>query len=249
MKCVACQAEIEANSVYCPKCGAKMDEPADQETLESSGADEVQEPESDEADTQTQTDSAPPAQATASERLMEVARSGGEKTTDNDAGTAWTEGGYSPRALNGRFLATCVVSVLLLALSLWLMWKQEWSPPFSLYPSLIVIGALWIWYACVRIYRVGTIKYQLTAHQFYHEQGIFKRVRDVIEVIDIDDLKLERALWDRVINGGVGTVTIKSTDQSSPELRLMGLDDPDVVFKSLDDARRKERAARGLKSV
>jgi hypothetical protein len=68
-------------------------------------------------------------------------------------------------------------------------------------------------------------------------------------VIDIDDLKLERTLFDRMVNGGVGTVTVKSTDQSSPELRLVGLDDPDVVFKSLDNARRKERAARGLKSV
>jgi hypothetical protein len=117
------------------------------------------------------------------------------------------------------------------------------------YPSLIVIAALWIWFGCVRMYRVWTIKYQLTAHQFYHEQGIFKRVRDVIEVIDIDDLKLERTLWDRMVNGGVGTVTIRSTDQSSPELRLLGLENPDVVFKSLDEARRKERVARGLKSV
>ena len=99
------------------------------------------------------------------------------------------------------------------------------------------------------IYRVGTIKYQLTAHQFYHEEGIFKRIRDVVEVIDIDDLALERTLWDRMINGGVGSVTIKSTDSSSPVLRLAGLDKPDIVFRALDEARRKERVARGLKSV
>ena len=129
------------------------------------------------------------------------------------------------------------------------MWSKEWSTAFALYPSLAVIAALWIWFACIRIYRVGTIKYQLTVHQFYHEEGIFKRIRDVIEVIDIDDLVLERTLFDRVINGGVGSVTIKSTDPSSPILRLPGLDDPDVVFRALDEARRKERVARGLKKV
>ncbi len=252
MKCVECQTEIEDKSVYCPKCGARLEETDGQEAMGqdvagSSEADATQEePVSDDVKEQPE----PTEQPTASERLLEAARSGGEKTTDTDAGTAWTEGGYSPRALNARFLVTCVVSVLLLVLSFWLMFKEKpWSTPFALYPSLLVIAGLWIWFACVRIYRVWTIKYQLTAHQFYHEEGIFKRVRDVIEVIDVDDLKLERTLWDRMINGGVGTVTIKSTDQSSPELKLAGLDNPDVVFKSLDDARRKERAARGLKSV
>lgn len=245
MKCVACQAEIEANSVYCPKCGARVDEPEPAETSEDSAVDVSQEPVSDETDTQEEPE--PAEERTASERLLETARTGGEKTTETDAGTAWTEGGYSPKALNARFMNTIAASVLLVALAIWGQWAREWT--WLWYPSLIVIAALWIWFACVRIYRVWTIKYQLTAHQFYHEEGIFKRVRDVIEVIDIDDLKLERTLFDRMVNGGVGTVTIKSTDQSSPELRLVGLDDPDLVFKSLDDARRKERAARGLKSV
>ena len=240
MKCVACQAEIEASSVYCPKCGAKIEEPAAQEFSDDLGA---QEPESSEADTQTERT----AQPTASERLMETARTGGERTTETSAGTAWTEGGYSPKALNARFMNTIAGSVLILALTIWGHSSQGWA--WLWYPALIAIAAMWIWFACIRVYRVGTIKYQLTAHQFYHEEGIFKRVRDVIEVIDIDDLKLERTLFDRMVNGGVGTVTIKSTDQSSPELRLVGLDNPDVVFKSLDDARRKERAARGLKSV
>lgn len=245
MKCVACQAEIEANSVYCPKCGAKIEEAASQDTPDDFGADMAQESESGEADVQA--DSEPTTQPTASERLMNVARSGAEKTTETDAGTEWTEGGYSPKALNARFMNTIAVSVLILALTIWAHWTRDWA--WLWYPALIVVAALWIWFACVRIYRVWTIKYQLTAHQFYHEEGIFRRVRDVIEVIDIDDLKLERTLFDRMVNGGVGTVTIKSTDQSSPELKLAGLDNPDVVFRSLDDARRKERAARGLKSV
>ncbi len=251
MKCAACQAEVDASSVYCPKCGAKLEPMEEQDMAENPAeepvTDETQAAASMEADGPAESETQD--QGTISDRLRNVAKSGGEKTSGNDPGTAWTQGGYSPKALNARFLATCVVSLLLLAFGLWLQIGHEWSPGLSLYPALIIIAGLWVWFACVRIYRVGTIKYQLTAHQFYHEEGIFKRVRDVVEVIDIDDLKLERTLWDRVINGGVGTVTIQSTDQSTPELHLSGLDEPEVVFQSLDDARRKERAARGLKSV
>jgi len=245
MKCVACQAEIEASSVYCPKCGARIGESASQDVVENVDREAAQEPEAKETPSEPEEDEP----RTASDRLRDVAQKAKEQAADVDTPSEWTEGGYSPKALNARFLATSAISILLLLLSLWLMWSKEWSSAFTLYPSLAVIAALWIWFACIRIYRVGTIKYQLTAHQFYHEEGIFKRIRDVVEVIDIDDLALERTLWDRMINGGVGSVTIKSTDSSSPVLRLAGLDKPDIVFRALDEARRKERVARGLKSV
>ncbi len=240
MKCVACQAEIEASSVFCPKCGAKLQDAEGQGLNQQSPLEQPQSPLASGVDEEA----VPPAPR---ERLLDAARSGADKVTGTESAAGWSQGGYSPKALRARFLGTCILSILLLGLSFWL-WRREWGN-WVWYPSLIVIAALWIWYACIRIYRVGTIKYQLTVHQFYHEEGIFKRIRDVIEVIDIDDLKLERTLWDRVINGGVGTVSIKSADQSSPVLRLRGLDNPDAVFQALDDARRKERTARGLKSV
>ncbi|NLS97880.1 MAG: PH domain-containing protein [Planctomycetaceae bacterium] len=244
MKCAACQTEIEASSVYCPKCGARIDG-GDEEKLDGAPSSEgVQPSETPEAEPESE----PAKQPTASERLLEAARSASRKEAETDISPAWTEGGYSPKALNARFYNTIAVTILLLLLPLWLTMRQEWGN-WVWYPALILIVALWIWFVCVRIYRVWTIKYQLTAHQFYHEEGIFRRVRDVVEVIDIDDMKLERTLWDRMVNGGVGTVIIKSTDQSNPELRLVGLDNPEVVFKSLDDARQKERVARGLKSV
>ncbi|MHB8903476.1 MAG: zinc ribbon domain-containing protein [Thermoguttaceae bacterium] len=235
MKCVACQADIEANSVFCPKCGTRL------EQLEGhSGQEQAQEPLADEVQSQGGPQLAE--QPNPVQRLRDTARAAATADTP-----AWSQGGYSKKTLRGRFLTTLFASILLLAFLAWAEWSKQWNWP--LYPVLIALAALWIWYACVRIYRVGTIKYQLTAHQFYHEEGIFRRIRDVIEVIDIDDLKLERTLWDRIVNGGVGTVIVRSADQSSPELRLRGLEKPDLVFQSLDDARRKERTARGLKSV
>jgi hypothetical protein len=71
----------------------------------------------------------------------------------------------------------------------------------------------------------------------------------VIEVIDISDMKLEKTLWDKLINGGVGTVIIESSDDSDPVLKLRGLAEPDRVFDSIDEARRKQRVERGLKQI
>lgn len=246
MKCPACQTEVNVDSVYCPKCGERLEPAAEQASAAESGlppgakqsGDAAQEPPAGEE-----------AEPTASERLMERAREGGEEARPAEPMSGWTQGGYSPQALNARFLATCLVTAALLALVVWLWWGDSAWWKWVGYASIAAIVGLWTWFLCVRIYRVGTIKYRLTPHQFYHEEGIFRRIRNVIEVIDIDDLKLERTLWDRVVNGGVGSVLIRSADQSDPELRLVGLSNPDEVFQALDDARRKERVARGLKSV
>jgi len=237
---------VNVDSVYCPKCGEKLEQAAE-------GAPAATSPPQPAAEDGGQSGSQQPAgeaaQQTASERIMERAREGGAQTAGDAPAAGWSKGGYSPKALNFRFLATCLVTAALLAVVVWLWWGESGWWKWAGYASIATIAALWIWYLCVRIYRVGTIKYELTAHQFYHEEGIFRRVRDVIEVIDIDDLKLERTLWDRVINGGVGTVVVQSADPSDPQLRLVGLANPDEVFQALDNARRKERVARGLKSV
>ena len=246
MKCPACQNEVNVDSIYCPKCGEKLEQAAEQAPAAASAPQPDAEESGQGAEEQPAGEEARP---TASERLMERAREGGAQTPAAEPVSGWSKGGYSPKALNARFLATCLVTAALLALVVWLWWGESGWWKWAGYASIVVIAALWIWYLCVRIYRVGTIKYELTTHQFYHEVGIFRRVRDVIEVIDIDDLKLERTLWDRVVNGGVGTVVIRSADPSNPELRLVGLVNPDEVFHALDNARRKERVARGLKSV
>lgn len=246
MKCPACQTEVNVDSVYCPKCGEKLEQPAEQPVAEEAG------PRSETNDSGRAEEGEPAggeASQTASERLLEKAREAGAKTGPAETVSGWTKGGYSPKALNARFLVTCLATLVLLCLVFWLWWGENAWWKWAGYAAIVVIAALWVWYLCVRIYRVGTIKYQLTARQFYHEEGIFRRIRDVIEVIDIDDLKLERTLWDRVINGGVGTVVIRSADQSDPELRLVGLGNPQEVFEALDNARQRERVARGLKSV
>jgi hypothetical protein len=45
---------------------------------------------------------------------------------------------------------------------------------------------------------------------------------------------------------GVGSVRIVSSDQSTPEFHLIGIEDVRTVAGLIDDARRKERRKRGV---
>jgi len=247
MKCRVCQAEADPHSIYCPKCGERLEPDLEPEP---EPADVAAAPLPEETETgQPEAEISP--QPNAAERPKEVAASAGRADQTEDQPLSWTQGGYPAMALRGTCLTVCLVTAVFVALGIWLQmkgWLAGWTG-IAWGLILLVPVVLWIRLGCVYVYRVWTIKYRLTPHYFYHEEGIFRRVRNVIEVIDIDDIRRERTLVDRLINGGVGTVTILSSDQSSPVLTLRGLAEPDKVFESLDEARRKERAARGLKYV
>jgi membrane protein YdbS with pleckstrin-like domain len=108
------------------------------------------------------------------------------------------------------------------------------------------VGALVIWGGLLvtLAYRRMSVKYRLTNQRLFHEQGILRRVTDRIELIDIDDVTLEQGLFERVF--GVGTVRVSSTDRTTPELHMPGIDDVKSVADTIDQARRAERQRRGV---
>ncbi len=259
MNCRACGAEFDEHSVYCPKCGERIEEAADPDEAPSSPvADET--PPSEEPAGDPEPDSAPAepddeVTRTVSDRLRDTAKLHIDAPDDPSMkpDNPWTEGGYSGKAMRGHFILAWAVTIFLLGFGIWLSFTDKMPPDFwaKVVWGLLATAAavLWCWVGCKYIYRVWTIKYRLVTYRFYHEEGIFRRVKDVLEVIDISDMKLERTLWDRVVNGGVGTVIIESDDATHPSLRLHGLEDPERVFESIDEVRRKQRVERGLKRI
>jgi PH (Pleckstrin Homology) domain-containing protein len=255
MKCRECGAEYDEHSVYCPKCGERTDE-----APPSPVADEAPPTEEPAASPGPEAgrDSAEPegeVRRTVSDRLRDTAKLHHDAPDDPAMKPAnpWTEGGYSGKAMRGHFILAWAVTVLFLGFGIWLSFTNRMPGDFwtKIIWGLLALmpAAFWCWLGCAYIYRVWTIKYRLVTYRFYHEEGIFRRVKDVIEVIDIDDIKLERTLWDRIVNGGVGTVIIGSSDASHPELKLRGLEEPERVFESIDEVRRKQRVERGLKAI
>lgn len=144
------------------------------------------------------------------------------------------QGGYSPKAMVGYWTLASLVTVGLITASVAL-----WNPfPF--------IGAIVLWVVLLGNFlltRLG-VSYKLTNQRFFHERGILRRVTNRIEVIDINDIKIEQGLIGRML--GVGKITLEASDTTDPELVLDGIDDVQDVAAKFDAARRAERLRRGV---
>lgn len=113
--------------------------------------------------------------------------------------------------------------------------------------SLGIGGAVllvWIGLALLLFYRKISIRYHVTSQRLVHKMGFFFRITDRIEMIDVDDVRLTEGLVERMF--GTGTIYLRSSDRSHPELRLRGIDNAREVARLIDNARRKERIRRGL---
>ena len=106
---------------------------------------------------------------------------------------------------------------------------------------------LWGHYYAVYFYRVWTIRYRLTDKYLYHRQGIFTRVSGSLELIHIDDIRLVQTLFDRLFNGGVGSIVIFcATDRTDSKLTLTGIDKPREIFEKINSRRTALRAKRAI---
>jgi hypothetical protein len=223
MICPACQTDVPSGSIFCPKCGARLND----------GDPHI--------GARISAESAGPAgrdEQTAAGRLKEKLTASSAPDNDDQEELLW-EGGYSPKAMFLHWIAAAVATVLLIVAIIFTL-------PFP--PLPIILGGLivlaWLWPAFTLLYRRWGIGYRLTSQRFIHERGILSRSTDRIEVIDIDDVSYQQSLVDRLV--GVGTIKIESGDRTHPELVLRGIDDVKLVYDLIDSARRKERVRRGI---
>ncbi|MDR1959403.1 MAG: PH domain-containing protein [Planctomycetaceae bacterium] len=171
--------------------------------------------------------------------------------TPESFGVTWLQGSYSGKKLRTLFGLTILATILFLVLAV--LFRGRLTLTDTVWWSLMMVipVILWIRYVCVYIYRTKTIKYRLTPHRLYNESGFLKRTMDTLEIIDIEDMRMEQTFWDRFLNGGVGTVIILSNDKTHPTIRLEALEHPQDVFESIDEMRRRQRSsgARVIRSV
>jgi membrane protein YdbS with pleckstrin-like domain len=220
MSCPACQADVPLNSMFCPKCGERLD-----------GA-------PPRIGAKIAAESAGPAGSPA-ERFKD--KMGAPPVGDNasDQEEMLWEGGYSPKAM---FLWWISAAIATLALIVGIVFTLAIPVVPLVLGGLIVLA--WLWPASALVYRRLGIGYKLTSQRFIHERGILSRTTDRIEVIDIDDVGFRQSLVDRMV--GVGTIIIESGDRTHPELKLIGIDDVKRVYDLIDSARRQERVRRGI---
>ena len=159
--------------------------------------------------------------------------------TGDDSETVLWDGRFSKLAMIGEWIGAIVLTIAVLVIGgLWGMTSQQWGWAVAL------LAIVWIGLVLRFLYKQLSIKYHLTNQRFIHERGLLWRSIDRIEAIDIDDVAVQQGPVERML--GVGSVRIRSSDSSTPEFMVEGIEDVRRVATLIDDARRKERRKRGV---
>jgi len=149
------------------------------------------------------------------------------------------QGKFSKLAMIGSWIGAAAFSLVLLLVAL--------ATGFSSTAWLVaVISLVLVWGGLVArlFYRQLSEHYFLTNERFVHEKGLLWREIDRIEAIDIDDVSFQQGPIERFL--GVGTISIRSSDQTHPAVELPGIENVREVAGMIDEARRQERRKRGL---
>ena len=163
-------------------------------------------------------------------------------------GVSWTEGKYSGKNLRSKCLLVWLVTIFFIVISI-ILWRNGHAGKVALTLTMIIPVCTWVYFGAVYFYRTMTIRYRLTQHRFYNEEGLFTKTVDTLELINIEDMTLKQTLVDRLVNGGTGTIVLISNDATHPTLKVTGLENPRAAFESIDELRRRERNARVIRSV
>jgi uncharacterized membrane protein YdbT with pleckstrin-like domain len=234
MRCPKCGADVTEQSVYCHKCGERIDLPDQELSPDDLAAAEPSSSEVPSGEGREQAAARPAPTPTEKFQQTAAARQGDEEETEEEL---WL-GGYSPKAMIGAWVLSGLISIALVVLAIWV--RKSWLT----WSVVVVVALLWVYQLVLMKYRQWNVRYRLTSQRFIHETGILRRVTDRIEVIDMDDITFEQTLLERLV--GVGTIRIVSSDRTHPELLLPGIRSVKDVAEKIDNTRRGERRRRGL---
>ncbi len=177
----------------------------------------------------------------AKERLgkaVEQARNGGDGIAEVDL---W-QGSYSPRAMCGTWLAAGIVTLLgLLAMFFGYGLGGNGTAWLAFGAATLLV---WLVPSSIALYRKLVHHYELTSQRLKHREGFLVRTMHRVELIDVDDVVYRQGPIQQLLD--VGDITIKSSDDTHPQLFLRGIASVKKVANQIDDARRGERRRRGL---
>ena len=91
---------------------------------------------------------------------------------------------------------------------------------------------------------ISFTRYELNEERLVLRHGFFKTVTDEILIYRIMDVRLVRTLGQKIF--GVGTVTLISTDKSTPILELKNIKKSDDVRRFISKQIEKQRIAKGV---
>jgi len=88
-------------------------------------------------------------------------------------------------------------------------------------------------------------RFEISTQRVRVERGIFSKSRQDTELFRIDDFALEQPLGMRL--AGHARLTLRSSDRTTPEIRLYGIPDLAALSEKLRQSSQRERERRGIR--
>jgi membrane protein YdbS with pleckstrin-like domain len=160
---------------------------------------------------------------------------------DNETETVYFEGSPLVRGSLGSLIIFWLLGVLLIAAPFLYRYFDGTWPPMIATVLMILAGLLAL---VMPVLYARTVRYRITNFRIDHERGVFGKTIDTMELWHVDDIKFHQSLLGRLL--GVGTITIMSDDQTTPELPLRGLPNPRTIFDALKNRIIAIKRSRGV---
>lgn len=147
------------------------------------------------------------------------------------------EGRYSPRADALSWLLWALFAAVMGYVALrWLKFSEPWMP--WVYGGAVALPAVGL--LLTLIVRRISLRYRLTSHRLFKEEGIISRRISEIELMRIDDLSVSQNIVQRIFD--VGVITLLTSDASDPRLVIAGIRGPVQVKEQIRTHVQKRRA-------
>jgi hypothetical protein len=152
------------------------------------------------------------------------------------------EAHYSMKNFLGRLVGMGLLTAAWIGLAIYVWGVAErpgpgWNALAAV--SGVVVGVLWLLLARrIVLARFGH-HYRLTNRRLFVSTGVFRRRRDQMELLKVQDVYTRQTLPGRLLS--VGSVVVVSKEPNYPVMYLTGVEDPKAVMDLVWDQARKER--------
>lgn len=90
---------------------------------------------------------------------------------------------------------------------------------------------------------ISFTKYSLNEDRLFRETGLLNLNEEEVLLYRVRDVSLSRSLWQRIF--GVGTITVHSSDKTSPTLEVINVKDSksvkELIFTNVEKAKEERR--------
>ena len=90
---------------------------------------------------------------------------------------------------------------------------------------------------------ISFTKYSLSEDRLFRETGLLNLNEEEVLLYRVRDVSLSRSLWQRIF--GVGTITVHSSNKTSPTLEVINVKDSksvkELIFTNVEKAKEERR--------